>query len=62
MMTRATDDSAVDDPVVTAPHSRTVRRIASRDLFGAACELVIVHDQSDYRLRITANNKLILTK
>lgn len=25
-------------------------------------EVVIVHDGSDYRLRVTSNNKLILTK
>jgi hemin uptake protein HemP len=34
----------------------------SQDLFGNSNELVILHDAEEYRLRITRNNKLILTK
>ena len=35
----------------------------SEDLFGAAAnEIAILHDGEEYRLRITKNNKLILTK
>ncbi len=37
-------------------------RIDSRDLFGAAQELLIQHQAQTYRLRITAQGKLILTK
>ena len=39
----------------------TVRRIASSELLGASTELVIVHGQREYRLRVTSNGKLILT-
>lgn len=34
----------------------------SEDLFGTSNELAILHDGEEYRLRITRNNKLILTK
>lgn len=37
-------------------------RIESENLFGSNKELVIIHDSNEYRLRITSNNKLILTK
>lgn len=36
--------------------------ICSHDLFGSQRELVIEHAGQLYRLRITQNNKLILTK
>lgn len=38
------------------------RRIDSRSLLGDGGELVIVHDGMDYRLRLTRQGKLILTK
>lgn len=37
------------------------RRIASEDLFAGVRELVIVHQDKEYRLRITYKGKLILT-
>ena len=37
------------------------RRVSSSQLLGAAAELVIVHGQREYRLRVTSNGKLILT-
>jgi hemin uptake protein HemP len=37
-------------------------KVGSEDLIGKNKELVIIHDSSEYRLRITSNNKLILTK
>lgn len=37
-------------------------QIHSRELFGSARELMIEHAGCVYRLRITQNNKLILTK
>ena len=37
-------------------------RIASRDLFTKHTELMIEHEDQVYRLRITGNGKLILTK
>lgn len=37
-------------------------RIDSRDLFIATREITIAHGEDIYRLRLTAQNKLILTK
>jgi hemin uptake protein HemP len=36
--------------------------LLSSHLFGTKKEIVIIHDGEEYRLRITRNNKLILTK
>lgn len=51
------------------PDARRVRvvevvnnKIASRDLFVATKEITIGHEGGVYRLRLTALNKLILTK
>jgi hemin uptake protein HemP len=38
------------------------RRLSSSILFGTRNEIVIVHNDEEYRLRITSNDKLILTK
>ena len=35
--------------------------IRSQDLFGATQEVVIEHNKREYRLRVTAQGKLILT-
>jgi hemin uptake protein HemP len=51
---------AVPPPVRAEP--RPQRRVTSGELFGTARELVIVHAESEYRLRLTRTNKLILTK
>jgi hypothetical protein len=37
------------------------RRVSSRDLLEGRSELVIVHQGREYRLRLTQNDKLILT-
>jgi hemin uptake protein HemP len=37
------------------------RRVDSRELMREASELIIVHGQREYRLRVTSNGKLILT-
>lgn len=51
------------------PHSgrhfgldETPRRIEVADLVGAGREAILIHNGEAYRLRLTANNKLILTK
>ena len=36
--------------------------IESRDVFAGAREITIMHGTETYRLRLTAQNKLILTK
>ena len=37
-------------------------RIESRDLFATEREIIIAHGEDFYRLRLTSQNKLILTK
>jgi len=37
-------------------------RIESRELFAADREIIIAHGDDSYRLRLTSQNKLILTK
>jgi len=44
------------------PNRRPVREVESRDLLGDADELLIRHNDSVYRLRLTRQDKLILTK
>ena len=44
-----------------ASNASVMRRVSSRDLLGASGQLVITHDGREYRLRVTQNNKLILT-
>jgi hemin uptake protein HemP len=47
----------------TRPLSRhPVRRIAISDLMAGGREAVLLHDGAEYRLRLTSNGKLILTK
>jgi hemin uptake protein HemP len=37
-------------------------RIDSRDLFAGRREIIIMHGSDTYRLRLTSQNRLILTK
>lgn len=57
---QATDPDALDPKNAKQPDQ--ARRIHSHELFGSATEILIHHDAADYRLRITSNGKLILTK
>jgi hemin uptake protein HemP len=52
------------ESLVTASRSVPVvdNRIDSRELFVATREITIGHGSDIYRLRLTAQNKLILTK
>ncbi|HWO40575.1 MAG TPA: hemin uptake protein HemP [Candidatus Eisenbacteria bacterium] len=45
-----------------APASAKKPRIESRQLFQGNNEVIIVHQDEEYNLRITRNGKLILTK
>ncbi len=60
MMTR--DDPR--SPHVPRPNPTTAkpRRLKVSDLLEGDREAILEHDGQDYRLRITANGKLILTK
>lgn len=48
-------------PCATEP-APAVRRISSQSLLDGERELVIQHQGSEYHLRLTRNDKLILTK
>jgi len=53
------------DPNAPAAHSqsaRVVARIASDQLMKGQREIIIQHGREEYRLRVTATGKLILTK
>jgi hemin uptake protein HemP len=41
---------------------KPVRKIALSDLLEGRREAVLLHDGAEYRLRLTSNGKLILTK
>lgn len=55
MHTTDRDDGDADTPTGLA-------RIPAETLFRGRREIVLVHDDTEYRLRVTANNKLLLTK
>ena len=48
-------------PRVSRPERAVPQRVASETLLGPNRELVIVHNGREYRLRLTQNDKLILT-
>ena len=54
------------DPANSSAEGRKINvvddRIDSRDLFVNTREITIAHGKEVYRLRLTAQNKLILTK
>ncbi|BDV36386.1 hemin uptake protein HemP [Methylocystis iwaonis] len=50
------------DPQQASESRAVTREHHARDLLGEKKEATIVHAGERYRLRITANNKLILTK
>jgi hemin uptake protein HemP len=53
------DQSEVPAP---APQPAKPRRLKVSDLLAGEREAILEHSGQDYRLRITANGKLILTK
>lgn len=46
---------------VSGSTPETPQRISSQQLLGRQREVVIVHNGREYRLRLTQNDKLILT-
>ena len=66
MPKKADTTGAATQPEQDAPRVRAIEiannRIESRDLFVATKEITIGHEGEVYRLRLTALNKLILTK
>lgn len=62
MTTAAEETHRINTPAETADaHDRKVRVLVS-DILQGSREAILEHDGMDYRLRITANGKLILTK
>ncbi|WP_040619186.1 hemin uptake protein HemP [Rhodovulum sp. PH10] len=57
-----TSGATRDDPETVRRIDIVRDRLESRDLFVATREIMIVHGTDTYRLRLTAQNKLILTK
>jgi len=55
-------EEAAESPAPSAGAKPSPRRIAIETLMHDATEVILVHRGTDYRLRVTANRKLILTK
>ncbi|MDI1264666.1 MAG: hemin uptake protein HemP [bacterium] len=53
---------AVNPSAATRSVAVNGNRIESRELFAAEREIIITHGEERYRLRLTSQNKLILTK
>ena len=53
------DSSARPDP---PPKQDATLVLQSRDLFAGRSEVLIIHEGEVYRMRLTKNNRLILTK
>lgn len=57
------NDAARDNSAAASrPLALIDNRVDSRELFVGTREITIVHGDDQYRLRLTAQNKLILTK
>lgn len=59
MNSESSDQKRVEPPRVALPG---VRVVASDDLFEGAKEVIIIHGNEHYRLRVTRSGKLILQK
>jgi hemin uptake protein HemP len=56
------DDPPAPDPERSAAAGGRPRRLKVSDLLAGEREAILEHDGQEYRLRNTANGKLILTK
>lgn len=65
-MTSGSQDNSDSTSAKTPQDGRSIHlaanRIDSKDLFAASREITIAHGDDIYRLRLTSQNKLILTK
>ena len=65
-MSAASGDNARTKAGSAATAARSLaisgNRIDSRELFATEREIIITHGEDNYRLRLTSQNKLILTK
>ena len=60
MMTRRGSDTGAGRTAEAAPDQPL--RVPADALFRGRRELIILHNADEYRLRVTSNGKLILTK
>jgi hemin uptake protein HemP len=56
------DDPPTPEGKRPTAHAGRPRRLKVSELLAGEREAILEHDGQDYRLRITANGKLILTK
>ena len=49
-------------PETTSEKGPAIPRIDASTLLASRREIILVHNEQEYRLRITSNDKLILTK
>jgi hemin uptake protein HemP len=49
-------------PLSLSERGPSIPRIDSSTLLSSGREVILVHNEQEYRLRITSNDKLILTK
>ncbi|MGP9814260.1 hemin uptake protein HemP [Rhodopseudomonas sp. NSM] len=63
-MTEHTDNKSTTDAGPAAERAVNIvgNQLESRELFSLGREIVIAHGGDRYRLRLTSQNKLILTK
>ncbi len=54
--------SGIAEKTGHAGKSDTIKQMQVHDLMGDDREIIIIHQGEEYRLRLTSNNKLILTK
>jgi hemin uptake protein HemP len=55
-------EAATEDQPAPAHPAEGPRRIKVSELLGGRREVILEHDGQEYRLRITASRKLLLTK
>jgi hemin uptake protein HemP len=55
-------DGEPKDALPSRPRAAQLKTVTTHELMGGTRELIILHAEDQYRLRITSNGKLILTK
>jgi hemin uptake protein HemP len=49
-------------PETASERQSAIPRISASTLLASSREIILVHKEQEYRLRITSNDKLLLTK
>ena len=60
-MTRSATEKPASKHAPNAGTGATAPRMTAAELFGTAREVIIEHNGREYRLRLTAHGKLLLT-